>query len=114
MFSAEDRLKMMKIAFRGKNVTVDEWSGMLVDYMKEKKIVYNVRGIRDEKDLIYEKAMEEYNALLYPEMVYDYVSTDSLVSSTEVRRRLKEGEGLNGYLDGEVLKYIKDLQEKKA
>lgn len=115
LFALLDRLEMLRLAFKGNpKVTVGYWDGMLVDYMREKGIIYNVRGIRDDCDMEYEKVMEDYNRRVYPEIVYDYIYTENSVSSTEVRRRLKSGESLEGLVDKKVLKYICEADDPKA
>ncbi len=114
MFSDEERLKMLESALSDPRVTVDSWDGLLIDYMKGNRLVYNVRGIRDEKDLKYEKGMEEYNVANYPQIVYDYIYSDIPISSSIVRQSIKEGKDVSDYLSPEVLKYISKIQNNKT
>ncbi len=114
-FSLEDRLNMLALAFgKDERVTIDRHEGMLVDYMKEKGLVYNVRGCRSDKDMEYEKTMETYNKTLFPEMVYDYIFTDMPVSSSEVRARIAAGEDTEELVGEEVSEYIRKIQAQKA
>ena len=108
-FPLDDRLKMLRAVFGNTpEITVDSWGGLLVDYMREKELTYNVRGIRNESDLTYEKVMEEYNTALYPEMVYDYIYTGSTVSSTAVKRTIKEGGSLAGLVSKKISEYVEN------
>ena len=59
LFSLEDRLNMIKSVYSKEDrVVCASWQGLLVDYMRENSILYNVRGIRNENDLTYEKEMD--------------------------------------------------------
>jgi len=114
-FSLEDRLNMLRLLFGSEpKIIIDKWNGMLVDYMKNNKIIYNVRGIRNERDIIYEKEMEEYNSNAYPEIIYDYIYTDTPVSSTDVRELLDSGGDVSLLVDKKILKYITELNNAQA
>ena len=114
-FPLDDRLKMLRAVFGNTpEITVDSWGGLLVDYMREKELTYNVRGIRNESDLTYEKVMEEYNTALYPEMVYDYIYTGSTVSSTAVKRTIKEGGSLAGLVSKKISEYVENPDKNEA
>ena len=108
LFSLDDRLGIIEAVYKGEGrVKCACWQGLLVDYMKDNSILYNVRGIRNESDLKYEREMEEYNKKLFPEMVYDYVYTDSPISSSSVRDRLKSGREVGDLLSRKALEYLK-------
>lgn len=67
MFSVEERVAMLKTALKGKkNVTVDCFEGLLVDYVKKKKTDIVVRGLRAISDLEYEFQIAATNRTLYP------------------------------------------------
>ena len=79
--------------------------------MRENSILYNVRGIRNENDLTYEKEMEEYNQKIYPEIIYDYIYTSNPISSTAVRERLDNGMEVGDLLSRKVLEYVKQRKQ---
>jgi len=67
MFSLEERVKMLRTALKGKkNVTVDCFEGLLVDYVKKKKTDVVIRGLRAISDLEYEFQIAAINRTLYP------------------------------------------------
>jgi len=111
MFSFDERIDILKSVFESnERVVVNSWSGLLIDYMRENKIVYNVRGIRSDADMAYEKVMEEYNTKAYPEIVYDYIYSNNLISSTEVRERLTLGEEIGDLVSLKVLRKIQECR----
>ncbi|MBR2453826.1 MAG: pantetheine-phosphate adenylyltransferase [Clostridia bacterium] len=111
-FSLEDRVRMLLIATEGlDNVTVSYSLGYVVDYMREHNIDRIVKGYRDEKDLVWERQQAEYNLKHggYETELIKCREGFETVSSTEVRRRLSEGDGVEELLPQGVLEYIKSL-----
>ncbi|MDA8244456.1 MAG: pantetheine-phosphate adenylyltransferase [Elusimicrobia bacterium] len=69
MFSLDQRVAMLKTALKGrKNVTVDCFEGLLVDYMKKKSSKLVIRGLRAISDLEYEFQIAAVNRTLSPEI----------------------------------------------
>jgi len=67
MFSIEERVAMLRTALRGrKNITVDSFEGLLVDYAKKKKTNVIIRGLRAISDLDYEFQIAAVNRTLSP------------------------------------------------
>jgi len=67
MFTVEERVAMLKTALKGrKNIKVDSFQGLLVDYVKKKKTDVVIRGLRAISDLEYEFQMAAVNRTLYP------------------------------------------------
>ena len=101
-FSVEERLGFIRECFKNDDrVEVDFNSGFTVDFLKENGVTDYVRGIRNDADVKYEKADEELNRKLYPELNYVYIrcSKDSEnVSSTLVKEKLYKGESVSGLL----------------
>lgn len=85
MFSVEERVAMLKTALKGKkNVSVDCFEGLLVDYVKKKKTDAVIRGLRAISDLEYEFQMAAINRTLLsnietvffmPRVRYSYLSS---------------------------------------
>jgi pantetheine-phosphate adenylyltransferase len=74
MLPVEKRIQLLRHAlWHIKNVVVDSYDGLLVDYLYEKGIYTNVRGIRDDKDHSFEKTQEYYNLWLNPEITTEYI-----------------------------------------
>ena len=78
-----------------KNVIIDISSKSLVDYCKDHNIEFVVRGLRDGKDLDYEKVQAEYNRVLSDEpakLKYVYFTTPAHaahLSSSSIRQFIK-------------------------
>ncbi len=69
LFSIEERVEMLKRTTRGKkNVSVDTFSGLLVDYAAKKKATSILRGIRAFSDYEYEFQMTLMNRKLSPNL----------------------------------------------
>lgn len=89
LFNLEQRKAMVeKVCVQQKNITVDSWDGLLVDYMKQNKIQILVKGLRNSRDFDYEITMDHTNKTLYPEVETIYMIARaelSFVSSTLVK-----------------------------
>ena len=69
LFSVEERVDMLREVTRNmKNVSVDTFSGLLVDYAVQKKARALVRGIRAFSDYEYELRMALMNRKLEPRL----------------------------------------------
>ncbi|HAN04038.1 MAG TPA: pantetheine-phosphate adenylyltransferase [Elusimicrobia bacterium] len=67
LFEVPERVAMLKTALKGKkNVSVDCFEGLLVDYAKKKKTEVIVRGLRAISDLEYEFQIAAVNRTLSP------------------------------------------------
>ena len=65
LFNIEERLEQIKDSVKHlKNVTVDKWSGLLVDYCESKQINAIVKGLRAVSDFDYELQMAQLNLQL--------------------------------------------------
>ena len=62
LFSVEERMEMIgKTTSQFKNVRVDSWHGLLVEYCKENSIHAIVKGLRAITDFDYELQMAQIN-----------------------------------------------------
>ncbi|HEY4612984.1 MAG TPA: pantetheine-phosphate adenylyltransferase [Bacteroidota bacterium] len=67
LFTEEERLKLMREAVKQyKQVEVDSFEGLLVDYCRTKKAIAVVRGLRAISDFEYELQMALMNRKLNP------------------------------------------------
>ena len=102
IFSVAERIDMLEDAFADRaNVEADAFSGLLVDYAKNKNAIAIVRGIRAISDFEYEFQMALMNRRLAPsiETVFMMPAEEySYVSS----RLVKEVAGLGGSVTGLV------------
>lgn len=66
MFSVEERINLINAVTKNfDNVEIDSFTGLLVDYMKEKNVELIVRGLRAVSDFEYEMQMALMNNRLY-------------------------------------------------
>jgi len=62
LFTVDERIEMINETVKGfKNVTVDSWSGLLVDYCRANSISAIVKGLRAVSDFDYELQMAQMN-----------------------------------------------------
>jgi pantetheine-phosphate adenylyltransferase len=67
-FSVRERMAMIREVTQGfPHFEVDTFSGLLVDYMREKKATVLIRGLRVVSDMDYEFQLASINRKLYPE-----------------------------------------------
>ena len=93
LFSLEERFEFCKAAFaKDENISVDLYEGMLYEYLKPLNEPVLVKGIRDERDFLYEKNMARFNfehsgvETLYLDASEQYTT----LSSTQVRNKLSK------------------------
>lgn len=68
LFSIEERIKLIKKSINNKNLKVETFSGLLVDFMKMKNAKVILRGLRAVSDFEYEFQMALMNHHLNPEI----------------------------------------------
>ena len=68
-FSVNDRIKLIKDSILDlKNVKVDAFKGLTVDYARQKKAKVLIRGLRAVSDFEHEMQMAQMNKNLYPDL----------------------------------------------
>ena len=89
LFTTKERVSLLKEAVADfPRVQVDTADGLLVDYLKKKKISFLVRGLRSSEDLEQELANAHYNKVFLPGVETVFLPTDNalrFVSSSAVR-----------------------------
>ena len=90
-FTVEERIAFLKeVTADYPNVEIDSFSGLLVDYAKEKGAVAVVKGLRAVSDFEYEFQMSMINKKLYSdvETVYLNTSQDYMYLSSSVVKQI--------------------------
>jgi len=64
LFSARERVDMMRTLYQVDRVDVDSFSGLLVDFVKERSVDVIVKGLRAVSDFEYELQMAQMNESL--------------------------------------------------
>lgn len=98
LFSLAERVEMIEEVYSGESrVEVDSFSGLLVDYLRQRQARAVVRGLRAVSDFEYEFQMANMNRKLYPDAETFFLMTGQdhfYVSS----RLVKEIASLGGCL----------------
>lgn len=113
LFNVKERVEMIKTAVKKyKNIRVESFDGLLIDYMHKKKASVILRGLRVISDFEYEFQMALTNRKLDPtiETVFMMTAEGYAYMSS---RFIKEIARLNGDVKGFVpLDVAKKLKEK--
>lgn len=110
LFSIEERLVLAKDAVAHiPNVTVDTWSGLLVDYCKANKIGAIIKGLRAVSDFDYELQMAQMNLQLkgVDTLLMATKPAYSFLSSSLVREIARYGGDVSALVPTGVLKELK-------
>jgi pantetheine-phosphate adenylyltransferase len=114
LFSVAERVEMLReVVGEGGNVSIDTFSGLLVEYAARKKAQAVLRGIRAFSDYEYELQMALMNRKLAPNI--ETVFLMPALSYTYVSSRLvKEVIQLGGSVEGLVPKPVEERLRKKV
>ncbi len=102
IFSIDERVSFIKEAVRGwKNVEIESFDGLLIDYVKRKKANVIVKGLRAVSDFEYELQLSLMNRRLdtHIETIFMMPSEEYSFLSSKI---LKEVAALNGDVRGMV------------
>lgn len=107
-FSLEERVDLLKCAVKDiHNVEIENFSGLLIDFMKEKKAKVIIKGLRAVSDFEYELQMALLNKNLDPDIETLFMMTNinySFLSSSSVKELARN----KGNIDGLVPDCIKN------
>lgn len=110
LFDVKERIKMIKEAVRGnRNVTVEYFDGLLMDYARKKNAVAIIRGLRAVSDFEYELQMAHMNRRLNAqvETVFMMPSEEfSFITSTMVKEVASFGGSVKGLVPLNVEKAL--------
>ena len=118
LFSVEERVKMLKEATKDlPNVKVDSFSGLTIDYAKEKNVHVIVRGLRAITDFEYELQIAQTNHKLSGGELDTMFLTTSLqysyLSSTIVKEFASYGGDLSKFVPARFIDRIYDKYQIK-
>jgi pantetheine-phosphate adenylyltransferase len=112
LFDPEERAEMLKKLFKDtKNVEVDSFEGLLVDYCKKKGIHTILRGIRTVSDYEYELQMSLANRILNPDTETIFMMTEgrfSHISSSIIKEVISFGGSGTGMIHPYVEKKLRE------
>ena len=95
MFSVDDRIKFIKsVVTNSDNIKVTSSEGLTIDFCKSVKANFIVRGVRNNGDFEFEKAIARTNRLLSKiETVFLLTSAKTSFVSSSIVRELIENNG---------------------
>lgn len=108
LFTLEERVNLIKtVTKKFANVSIDSYSGLLVDYANKNKITNIVKGLRAVSDFEYEFQMALMNKKLNPDVETVFLMTsnnNSYLSSSIVKEVVKYGGCISDLVPPEVEK----------
>ncbi len=113
LFSVGERISLIKRVTQDlPNVKVEGFTGLLVDYAREKNAKFIVKGLRAVTDFEYEFQMSLTNKQLAPEIETFFITTSAkyaYLSSSIVKEVAKYG---GDFTEMVPLEIIEDIKEK--
>ena len=114
LFSVEERVNILKEVTKDiPNVSVESFSGLLIDYAKQKDIHVSVRGLRAITDFEYELQIAQTNHKLSNGVLDTIFLTTSLEYSYLSSSSVKEIASFNGDISQLVPEYVAKLVYQK-
>ncbi|MFA0466758.1 pantetheine-phosphate adenylyltransferase [Vibrio breoganii] len=112
MFSLEERVAMLQESVAHlDNVYVEGFSGLLIEFAKEKKANLLVRGLRTTMDFEYEFGLTSMYRKLLPDLESIFLTPSeefAFLSSTIVREVAIHGGDVEGFVPTSVFRRIKE------
>lgn len=110
LFSDEERFNILKeVTSDYANVEVEKFSGLLMDYCREKGVCAVIRGLRAVSDFEYEMQLALMNKKLNPDVETVFLMTGqkySFISSSIIKDVACLGGDISGLVPPKVEKYI--------
>jgi pantetheine-phosphate adenylyltransferase len=117
VFTCSERTETIRKIFKeSKKIRVENFSGLLVNYMKSRDYNILIRGIRTVSDFEYEYQMALANKTLAPEVETFFMMTEgnySYLSSTIIKEIARLGGDISSMVPPEVAKLMKEKYAKK-
>ena len=108
--SAEKREEIVKSIFENdKNVSIQTYQGLTIDFARKIGATYMVRGIRSAADFEYERAIAQINKSMMPEVETIILLSRpeySAISSTIVRDILRNDGDVSQFVPKEALDFL--------
>lgn len=117
LFSEEERITLLRqVTKRYKNVEVDLFEGLLVDYVQKRNAIAVVRGLRAMTDFEYELQMALMNQKLNEKMETVFLMPNekyTYLSSNFVREISRLGGDVSKFVPPVVLKVLQQKNKNK-
>jgi len=110
--SLSERVLLAKALFKNhKNIVVESFDGLLVDFLHEKKVTLIIRGVRNTLDYIQESQLAGMNAILDKSIETIFLPTKeshACISSSIVRDIIRKGQDVSAFVPATVNEYLKN------
>lgn len=110
-FSLEERVNMTKLALNSvKNVQVEGFNSLLVDFTRQKQAYAIIRGLRVVSDFEYEFQLANMNRRLNPDIETIFLTPSekySFISSTLVREIASMGGDVSSFVHEKVAELLR-------
>lgn len=119
LFSVDERVKMIRIVTDGiSNVEVESFSGLAVDFAKEKGAEFIVRGLRAITDFEFELQLAQTNRIMNPDIDTIFLTTSlqyAYLSSTTVKEVASYGGDISHFVPPAVLSEMAEkMRQRKS
>jgi pantetheine-phosphate adenylyltransferase len=114
LFTVAERIEMIKeVTTKFKNVRVDSWTGLLVDFCKANDISTIVKGLRAVSDFDYELQMSQVNLQLQgvETLFMATAPSHSFLSSSLVKEIASHGGDVSAYMPAAIVSKLKSRVE---
>lgn len=112
LFTLEERVNLIRETTKHlDNIEVESFYGLLVDYLKEKRVNIIIRGLRSLTDYEYESTMSMINKKLLPDADTVFIMSDSnykCVSSSGVKEVALLGGDASSMVPGVVVAALRE------
>ncbi|PLX00550.1 MAG: pantetheine-phosphate adenylyltransferase [Marinilabiliales bacterium] len=106
MFSAKQRENWIKEVFKNEpKVTLEVYSGLTVEFCKQRNVHFILRGLRTSADFEFERSIAQINRRLAPEVDTLFILTEAKytpISSSIVRDVIRNGGNISEFVPPEV------------
>lgn len=112
LFTDQERVDLLyKATSHIKNIEIQSYHGLLVDYAKERQADVIIRGLRAVTDFEYELQLAQTNKKLYPEVETIFLATNvnfAYLSSSVVREIAKYGGDIKQFVPESIVQSVYD------
>ena len=109
LFTIEERIDLLKRSIHSKNVIIDTYDGLLVNYAEQNDAVAIVKGLRAMSDFEYEFQQALTNKELNPDVETVFLTTEGknmYLSSSMVKEVCTLGGDISAFVPAEIAKDI--------
>ena len=106
MYSLEKRISWIRQVFKSEpKIVVDSYSGLTIDFCRQKKANYILRGLRTSADFEFERGIGQVNKMMDKNIETVFLLTEAKytpISSSIVRDVIRNGGDVSGMIPEEV------------